>query len=110
MFKKEKPFLMALLISLIFTPTNKILAAYLGNYGHNITVTGIVYNLENLIWIIFTFIVVFCFVIAGIMFLTALGDPAKLKTARAAFLWGIAGVIVGILAYSIISITVSWFG
>lgn len=58
-------------------------------------------NVLKSIWIIFIAIVVISFVISGILFLTAQGQAEKLKTAKAAFLWGIAGIVVGILAYSI---------
>ena len=63
------------------------------------SITG---SIMGVLWIIFALFVVVCFVVAGIMFLTAMGDPAKLKIARSAFIWGVAGVVVGILAYSIL--------
>ena len=58
----------------------------------------------NVIWPVFVVIVVVCFVVAGILFLSAMGDPAKIAKARSAFLWGVVGVVVGIVAYSIIRI------
>lgn len=71
------------------------------------TVSGlnqIVTYIENALWIIFGLIAVIMFVIAGITFMTAGGQPDKVATARSAFIWGVAGVVVGILAYSIIAI------
>ncbi|TSC94667.1 MAG: Uncharacterized protein CEN87_388 [Parcubacteria group bacterium Licking1014_1] len=56
------------------------------------------------IWSVFVIIVLVAFVIAGIKFLTAGGDAEKIKEARTAFIWGIAGVVVGIVAYSIVAI------
>ena len=44
------------------------------------------------------------FIAAGLLFLTAQGDPKKTQTARWAALWGAAGVGVMILAFSIINI------
>ena len=58
----------------------------------------------NAVWPVFVVIVVISFIIAGILFLTAMGDPAKISKARGAFLWGVAGVAVGIVAYSIIQL------
>jgi len=58
----------------------------------------------SVLWSIFTAIVVFCFVYSGILFLTASGDSTKLTAARSSFVWGIVGVVVGIMAYSIINI------
>jgi len=64
----------------------------------------------SVLWSIFTAIVVVCFVYAGILFLTAGGDPTKLASARSSFIWGIAGVVVGIMAYSIINILSNMLG
>ena len=61
-------------------------------------------SIESVIWYVFGTIVIICFVMAGILFLTANGQPEKLSQARSAFIWGIAGVIVGVIAYSIIAI------
>ncbi|MFA6190394.1 MAG: hypothetical protein WC711_02675 [Candidatus Staskawiczbacteria bacterium] len=77
----------------------------LGQISHGLepmTIEDFIYSLEWAIWVIFAFIVLVCFVIAGIFFLTAMGDPAKLKIAKSALIWGIAGVVVGIVAYSIL--------
>jgi heme/copper-type cytochrome/quinol oxidase subunit 2 len=65
--------------------------------------------IADAVWIIFTIIAVVMFVVAGIMFLTASGDAEKIKTARNAFLWGVAGVVVAIIAFGIISIVGSVF-
>jgi hypothetical protein len=63
--------------------------------------------IANVFWIVFTAIAVIMFVISGILFLTAMGDAEKIKTARLSFIWGVVGVIVGIVAYSIINIMTS---
>lgn len=54
--------------------------------------------------LIFGCVAVICFVMAGVMFLTAQGQPEKLQQARSAVFWGVGGVIVGIVAFSIIAI------
>ncbi len=53
------------------------------------------------LWPIFIGFAVIMFLYSGFMFLTAQGDPSKTSAARGALLWGIIGVIVGILAFSI---------
>lgn len=68
------------------------------------SLSGLIANIINAIWIIFTVIVVVSFLVAGIAFLTAQGQSEKLKLAKAAFIWGIAGVAVGLLAFGILTI------
>ena len=75
--------------------------------GPNVTInniTGLINSLLGTLWVIFAGIAVVCFVISGILFLTAGGQAEKITAARSAFIWGIAGVVVGIIAYSIITI------
>jgi len=59
-------------------------------------------------WTVFTVIAVCCFIIAGILFTTAHGDPQKLSLARAALIWGVVGAVVGILSGSILPILLTW--
>ncbi|MBU4204628.1 hypothetical protein KKE19_00100 [Patescibacteria group bacterium] len=68
-----------------------------------LTLDGIINSIKNATWKVFGIIAIVMFVVAGVLFLTAGGDPEKVGTARKAFIWGVAGVIVGILAFSIIT-------
>ncbi|MBI1866322.1 MAG: hypothetical protein HY005_03335 [Candidatus Staskawiczbacteria bacterium] len=73
----------------------------------NVTISSLdqlVNAIKRPIWIVFGLIALIAFVVAGILFLSAGGDPEKVKTARAAFLWGIVGIVVGIVAFSIVTI------
>src|SRR3989344_1660139 len=73
----------------------------------NVTITDLdqlIAALKAPIWTIFVLIALIAFITAGILFLTASGDPEKIKTARTAFLWGMVGVVVGIIAFSIVTI------
>lgn len=78
--------------------------AQLHTYGPGTSIRTIIRNTELAAGLIFGAIAVICFLMAGVLFLTAQGEPEKLKTARAAFIWGIAGVVVGILAFTIITL------
>lgn len=64
----------------------------------------VIHDIENAAGLVFGAIAVICFIIAGVLFLTAGGVPEKVQAARSAFMWGIAGVVVGILAFSIIAV------
>ena len=68
------------------------------------SISSMVHGIEMTAGLLFGGIAVICFLVAGVMFLTAGGQTEKISQARSAFIWGIAGVIVGILAFSIIAI------
>lgn len=73
--------------------------------SYNLTDLG--NNIARATWIIFTIIAVIMFVVSAIYFLTAGGEPEKVQKARSSFIWGIAGVVVAILAFTIITLTTS---
>jgi len=98
----DKKILFLILSGILALPS--VVSAQLHYYNTSYTLTGIVPKIEMTTGLIFGAIAVICFVIAGILFLTAQGDPEKLRSARSAFFWGIAGVVVGIIAFSIIAI------
>jgi len=78
--------------------------AQLQTYGSAPSILSMVHGIEMAAGAIFGGVAVVCFVVAGILFLTAAGDATKLSQARSAVLWGFAGVIVGIAAFSIIAL------
>jgi hypothetical protein len=71
----------------------------------NLTTLG--NKIANAAWIVFTVIAVVMFVVAGVKLLTAGGEPEKIQEARSAFVWGVAGVVVAILAFTIITLVSS---
>lgn len=81
-----------------------VASAQLRSWGSGGSIRSLLDSIESIAWIVFGTIVVVCFVVAGVMFLTAQGQPEKIQLARSATIWGVAGVIVGILAYSIMAI------
>ncbi len=68
------------------------------------TLTGTV---GTLLWQIVGIVALVMFVIAGLQFMFAQGDPGKVATARQFVLWGVVGIVVAILAYSIVGIVES---
>ncbi|MEA2092520.1 MAG: hypothetical protein U9P61_00925 [Patescibacteria group bacterium] len=52
----------------------------------------------SFLWTIFLAVTVIFFIISGITFFTAAGDPEKFKKAKRMFLYGVVGTAVGILA------------
>lgn len=73
-------------------------------------IEGLVTNiLKDIAWPTLAGIVIVMFMYAGIMFATAEGEPEKIRKARAAVIWAVVGMILGILAYSIPTIINSVF-
>ena len=70
-----------------------------------ITPNAIISGLFNFIWPGTVAFIVIMFIVAGFQFLTAHGEPGKLDLARKSVLWGVVGVVVILLAFSIITIT-----
>jgi len=114
----KKILFLILLVVLTLTgyPLGHVLAqltSFCGGSTGTVCITDykvLVNNILNAVWIIFAAIVLVCFVLSGILFLTAQGDPEKLRTARSAFIWGSVGVVVGIVAYSIIVVVARVLG
>jgi uncharacterized membrane protein YjfL (UPF0719 family) len=105
MNKNIKIALNSITLGLIVLPVS-VLAYYApsepGSTGTN--VESIVGNVVDKVWIIFAAIAVILFVYSGVKFLTAGGAPEKVQEARQAAMWGVVGVVVMILAFSIFDI------
>lgn len=73
-------------------------------------ITGLIGNIVNKVWMVFAALAVIMFVFAGVKFLLAGGNPEKIAEARTAALWGVIGVVVMILAFSIFNIASTLIG
>ncbi len=69
--------------------------------GGALTVNTLIDTLLNFIWPLFMGFAVVMFLISGFQFLTAQGDPGKVDAARQSVLWGVVGVAMGVLAFSL---------
>lgn len=67
-------------------------------------VPSLVNRILTPVWQVFIGLAVIMIIISGILFLTAAGNPEKIVQARQAFLWGIVGIVVGVIAFSITAI------
>ena len=67
-------------------------------------VAGIFTAVASIIWPIAMGVAFIVFLVAGILFATSGGDPEKVKTARDYVLYGVVGIVVAILAYSLVTI------
>jgi hypothetical protein len=65
-----------------------------------VTIISIVNSLATTISYLAGVVAVICWIITGIMFLTAMGDPGKLGTAKKALIFSIVGTAIALLAGS----------
>lgn len=68
------------------------------------TITQMVTNLASLISGIAVFITIACWIITGLLFLMAQGDPSKLTKAKTALIWAVVGTAVAILSATAVAI------
>lgn len=88
-----KKFLLSVLSSSIFS-----LPILAGAADNAVTITGIVDNISIVIQYVAAAIVIILWILTGILFLSAQGDPTKLGTARKALFAAIGGTAIVILA------------
>lgn len=67
-----------------------------------LSVNQLVDVIFSILWPVAVAFFIIMFVIAGFLFATAQGDPEKVKQARQAVIWGVVGVLVALLAWSIV--------
>lgn len=61
-------------------------------------------------WVVASAFVIIAFVLGGFKYLTAHGDPSKVSDANKALIWGAAGAMIVIIAWSIEGLIRAHFG
>jgi len=74
------------------------------------TISGLFVNVLDIVWKIFAGLAVMLFIASGFMFLSAQGKPDGIERAKQAVVWGVVGVIVAIIAFSIVALTKAGLG
>jgi len=67
----------------------------------SLVIRRVIDRIFGYIWLFFIAFAVIMFIRAGFMYLTAGGEPGKVKSASGSLLWGIIGVAVAMLAFTI---------
>jgi len=89
--KKHILFSISLIVLILFFATPNILLA-------SDDAGAILDNLADTVGTVFTSVVIICFAWAGILYVTASGDPQKMEKAKKAFIYAIIGVVIGLFA------------
>ncbi len=80
-------------------PLNPAAPPGLPNVTNNLW--AVIVGILSFIWPIFIGISILMFLIAGFLFVTANGEANKIEQAKKAMIWGVVGVVVGILSFSL---------
>ncbi len=83
------------LVSLAFTPGN------IPNAVPSLNISTLIDVIFSIIWPVVVAFAIIMFILAAFMFFNAQGDPEKVASARNAVLWGVVGMVVALLAFSI---------
>ena len=76
----------------------------------NINLQTMILVILDIVWWVFVGIAVVMFIIAGVAFLTARGNPEAVATARNFVIYGAVGIVVAVLAFSVTLILRNTFG
>ena len=83
------------MVALAFAPGD------IPNAAPNLSINDLVDVIFSIIWPVAVAFFIIMFIVAAFMFMSARGDPAGVEKARQAVIWGVVGVIVALLAFSI---------
>ena len=102
----KKLLILFVLLFLLATPTLSLAVQFDPNNPPSLPLSasnfwGIMVRILKLIWPVFVGLAIVMFLVAGFMFLTAQGEPNKLKIARDSVIWASVGMIVGIVSFSL---------
>ena len=109
----KKLFSALFLLLILFVPAGAFADINFSSEPNNtsaINIPLLLNTILTIVWWFFLAIVVVAFVVIGVLFLLAQGDPTKLQEARRAFYWALAGVLIGLLAFSILFLIAGAFG
>jgi len=83
------------LVSMAFSPGN------IPNAVETLKVNDLIDIVFSIIWPVVVAFAIIMFILAAFMFFNAQGDPEKIASARNAVIWGVVGMVVALLAFSI---------
>ena len=89
---------------LAFSPGN------IPNTVNTLTVGSLVDIIFSILWPIAVAFFIIMFILAAFQFATAQGDPGKLQAARSSVIFGVVGVVVALVAWSLVAIVRNMIG
>ena len=106
MFKLKKSNIIAgILGAALLLPLPALAAVCDPALGGSVWFQCVITNLLNIVvWPVFITVAIIMFIWAGILFLTAQGEPEKINKARHAVIWASIGIVVGLLGYVIVGV------
>lgn len=99
--KQYKKYNLLLLVFLLLAQAQVAFAAQPFAQWLNAIINNV---LTMIVWPIFLGLVILTFIWAGILYLTAQGEPSKISQANKAVIYAIVGIIVAIFAFSAVNL------
>jgi len=90
-----------MLLIFVALPSATLAIPELPKPGTDLDIVKAIDNIINFLWPIFGAIAGAMFIYAGFLFVTAGDDVGQIKTAKHAFVWGIVGISLALLAFVI---------
>ncbi|MEK7124754.1 MAG: hypothetical protein AAB877_03710 [Patescibacteria group bacterium] len=78
--------------------------------GKPVNIPGVISGIVTIVWWVFVGVSVIMFIVAGIQFMAAQGEPGKITQARNSVIWGAIGIIAAVIGFSVTAIIRNWFG
>ena|SRR5581483_36644 len=100
----NKKLIVASLLTVVLAAPALALAFNAGgepNQVSGINIPTLIDILFTIVWPIVVAFAVISFIVAAILFMSSQGDAAKVQQARGAIIWGVVGVVVALIAFSI---------
>ncbi len=72
-----------------------------GQLANNMSISGLINLAFGFVWPLIMAFIIIMFILAGFSFFNAHGDDTKLVAARNEIIWGVVGLVVLLLAFSL---------
>jgi len=90
------------LVSLLVMPAMVLAAPPLEEVPVDLDIMDLLNTIANWLLTILLIVAAIFIIIAGFLFVTAMGDPEKVKTARNFILWALIGVLVALASKGLV--------
>lgn len=93
----------------VVAATTKIDPNSIGIPNANVDENTVLQSILSMVFFLFGIVATITIIFAGIMYVTSEGNAEKTKAAKNAILYGVIGLVVTLLSFSIVGFILNWF-